>query len=67
VPGLGGLARMHASPRERFAPHAESRALMRQAAQDVGQWDTKSETAAFDPVEMVGVSTMRASDRVSSR
>jgi hypothetical protein len=26
---------------------------MRQAAQELGQWDTKSETAAFDPVEMV--------------
>jgi hypothetical protein len=26
---------------------------MRQAAQELGQWDKKSETAAFDPVEMV--------------
>jgi hypothetical protein len=26
---------------------------MRQAAQELGQWDTKSETATFDTVEMV--------------
>jgi hypothetical protein len=32
---------------------AEFRAIMRQAAQNLGQWDTKGETAAFDPVEMV--------------
>jgi hypothetical protein len=32
---------------------AELRAIMRQAAQELGQRDKKSETAAFDPVEMV--------------
>jgi len=26
---------------------------MRQAAQELGQWDKKSETAAFDPAEAV--------------
>jgi len=32
---------------------AEMRATERQAAQELGQWDTKSETAAFDATEMV--------------
>jgi hypothetical protein len=30
-------------------------ALMRQAAEELGQWDTKSETAGFDPGELVRV------------
>jgi hypothetical protein len=28
---------------------------MRQAAQELGQWDTKSEAAGFDPAELVRI------------
>jgi hypothetical protein len=44
-----------AGGRARLQPALISRlcALMRQAAQELGQRDTKRETAAFDPVEMV--------------
>jgi hypothetical protein len=39
------------------------RALMRQAAQELGRWDTKTKTAAFDPVEMVRRLNEGASER----
>jgi hypothetical protein len=51
----GGVNRGVHSPRARFGPHAALCAFMRQAAQELGHWDTKSEAARFDVAEMVRI------------